>query len=77
MANNLPGLNIAIVATVIPTPAANTQNSMVMYFIVYCRTMSARTVRERRVYEKEIGKFMHRCVARLVRNLPFCGSPVA
>lgn len=28
--------------------------------------MSARTVRERRVYEKEIEMLVHRCVARLV-----------
>jgi hypothetical protein len=34
--------------------------------VVFCRTMSARTVRERRVYEKEIEMLMHRCVARLV-----------
>jgi hypothetical protein len=34
-----------------------------------CRTWSARTVREREAYEKEIEKLVHRCVTRLVRIL--------
>jgi hypothetical protein len=34
---------------------------------VFSTTMSAHTVRERRIYEKETEMFMHRCVARLVR----------
>ena len=31
-------------------------------------------MRERRAYEKEIEKLMHRCVARLVRFLHFIGG---
>jgi hypothetical protein len=37
--------------------------------------MSARTVRERRVYEKEIETLKHRCVARLV-ELSRCAAVV-